>query len=339
MIELSIIIVNYKNQHLITQCVKSIVDNEKELSYEIIVVDNNSEDDSESILKDIYPDLIWIQMGYNSGFGRANNAGFKKASGKYILILNSDIIIKEKNTLFKCVEEHRRLAKDKLILGVRLVDEKAAYQETLRLRFPGVRREIRANALYILFIERLFGRKFKGKEYQKAAHYKSGEVAYINGAFLLLNRKELLSEKLYFDRDFFLYGEDIEWAWRARKSGFTFYHWHVPEIIHLGSASSKVIKHKFQQVMASDWLYLRKSRGWIYIASTITLILTNQLIDSLLNKFAKLRKKRYSNWEIEQIEKRTWIYENIKKYSLPILFRNKFSSENTFVIDCYKVTD
>ena len=274
-------------------------------------------------------------MGYNSGFGRANNAGFKRASGEYILILNSDIIIKEKNTLFKCVEEHRRLAKDNLILGVRLVDEKAAYQETLRLRFPGVRREIRANALYILFVERLFGRKFKGKEYQKSAHYQSGEVAYINGAFLLLKRKELLNDRLYYDKDFFLYGEDIEWAWRARKSGYFFYHWHVPEIIHLGSASSKVIKHKFQQVIASDWLYLRKSRGFLYTAITILVIFQNQVFDSILHSLASLRKKQFSSYEISQKQRRKWIFEILKKYSLIVLFSREYSAEKSFKVNCY----
>ena len=55
-------------------------------------------------------------MGYNSGFSRANNAGFQRATREYLLILNSDIIIKENNTLFKCVKEHKRINEDKFIL-------------------------------------------------------------------------------------------------------------------------------------------------------------------------------------------------------------------------------
>ena len=109
MIDLSIIIVNYKSQHLITQCVQSIVDNETMLNYEIIVVDNNSRDDSESRLKEICPDLIWIQMGYNSGFGRANNEGIKQALGNHILILNSDCIVSKRNILSSCINKHRNL--------------------------------------------------------------------------------------------------------------------------------------------------------------------------------------------------------------------------------------
>lgn len=336
MLDLSIVIVNYKSPHLIEQCIRSIVSNEKELSYEIIVVDNNSDDNSETILKKIYPDLKWIQMGYNSGFGRANNVGIKEAKGNFILILNSDCIIKEKNTLFNCINKHKQVNTEKTILGIRLVDENHQYQETLRLTFPGIKREIRANAFYIYFVERLFGRKFKGKEYQKAAHYKSGEVAYINGAFLLLKTKELIGNNLFYDEDFFLYGEDIEWAWRAVKNNFTFYHWHDPEIIHLGSASSNNYKkHRYQQIITSDWLYFKKTRGLLYTTSTILTILINQLIDSAFHLIGRIRRRKFSHNEIEQVQKRKWIYEILIKYSFVVLFYTKVSDKKSFKTNCY----
>ena len=336
MIDLSIIIVNYKSQHLITQCIQSIVDNEKELLYEIIVVDNNSNDEAKNILKLIYPKLKWIQMGYNSGFGRANNAGIKQALGSYILILNSDCIILKKNSLLSCINKHKKLNIDKTILGICLVDENHQFQETLRLTFPGVKREIRANAFYILFIERLFGRKHFGKQYQKEAHYRSGEVEYINGAFLLLKRNELLKHQLLYDEDFFLYGEDIEWAYRARKNGFNFYHWHEKEIIHLGSASSQGYeKERFQQIIASDWLYLRKTRGAVYAAFTIWIIFTNQIIDSLFFTIAKIKNRKLNEGELIQKRNRIWVYETLKNFSAIIIFSNQFSSEKTFKINCY----
>tara|TARA_X000000950_G_scaffold271366_1_gene352358 strand:- start:915 stop:1934 length:1020 start_codon:yes stop_codon:yes gene_type:complete len=335
-IEISIVIVNYKSQHLITQCVQSIIENETELIFEIIVVDNNSHDDAQNNLKQIYPKLKWIQMGYNSGFGRANNAGFKQAQGNYILILNSDSIILKKNTLLNCLKKHKTINKEKTILGIRLVDKNQQYQETLRLTFPGIKREVRANAFYILFIERLLGRKYRGKEYQKEAHYRSGEVEYINGAFLLLNRNELLKHQLFYDNDFFLYGEDIEWAWRARKNGFNFYHWHEKEIIHLGSASSKSYeKARFQQIIASDWLYLRKTRGVVYTAFTIWIIFANQIIDSLFFTIAKFKNRKFNENELLQKRNRTWIYEILKKYAIVILLSNNYSDKQSFKINCY----
>ena len=153
--KLSIIIVNYKNQKLITTCVRSIVESERDLDVEIIVVDNNSEDTSEKELKEIFASLKWIQMGYNSGFGRANNAGIRAANGEHILLLNSDVILEGKNIISQCLDQLKSLPKsDSTILGTRLVNEDGSYQETLRLSFPGLGREIRANAFYILIVER-----------------------------------------------------------------------------------------------------------------------------------------------------------------------------------------
>ncbi|MBR7035832.1 MAG: glycosyltransferase, partial [Bacteroidales bacterium] len=93
--QVSVIIVNYKNPPLILQCVKSILQYEKTVDYEIIVVDNDSQDDTEQQLRAICPNLKWIQMGYNSGFGRANNAGTRIAKGDFILFLNADTILIE----------------------------------------------------------------------------------------------------------------------------------------------------------------------------------------------------------------------------------------------------
>ena len=93
--QVSIVIVNYKNPPLIVQCVKSILKYEKTVDYEIIVIDNDSQDDTEQQLRAIYPKLKWIQMGYNSGFAKANNAGTKETNGEYILFLNADTILIE----------------------------------------------------------------------------------------------------------------------------------------------------------------------------------------------------------------------------------------------------
>ena len=335
--QLSIIIVNYKNQELITGCVHAIIENQADLDYEIIVVDNHSEDEAENELRKIFPALKWIQMGYNSGFGRANNAGMKAASGEHILLLNSDVIVTEKNTISNCLKHHKSLPNSSsTILGTRLVNEDGSYQETLRLTFPGLSREIRANAVYILLVERLFKKKFTEKADQKAAHYVSGNVAWINGAFLLMDRTTVLEKKMFFDEDFFLYGEDMEWCWRAAKSGMNFYHWHEQELIHLGSASSEARKSKVQQVMASDWLYLRRTRGFWYTLFTLHIILNNQVLDGILHFFARIRGKSFSESELRQKQHRKWTFELLKRFSLPILFRRKLSSERAFIVNCYE---
>lgn len=334
--ELSIIIINYKNQELILSCVHSIVKNEGELDFELIVVDNNSEDESKKELIKIFPNLKWIQTGYNSGFGRANNAGIKAATGKKLLLLNSDIIVQKPKTISSCLDYLNGLDDSKnTILGTRLVGKDESYQETLRLEFPGLAREVRANAFYILIVDRWLKKSFKGKELQKEAHYRSGEVAWINGAFLLCDRATILDKQLFFDEDFFLYGEDTEWCWRAMKSGMKFHHWHEQQLIHLGSASSDNQKAKVQQVMASDWLYLRKTRGFWYTALTLFVIFKNQILDASLHFFARLRRKPLSEAVLLQKKYRKWILEILKKYWIQVLFKSNHSDEKTFKINCY----
>jgi GT2 family glycosyltransferase len=98
-VDVSIVIVNYKTPDLLKACVQSIVSQTRDLSYEIIIVDNHSEDESEYLIKSIYPEVRWINSGYNAGFARANNLGIRNASGDYVLLLNSDTIVNEKTII------------------------------------------------------------------------------------------------------------------------------------------------------------------------------------------------------------------------------------------------
>ena len=105
-IELSIIIVNYRSANLILENLTTLYQFNKQLSFEVIVVDNDSEDNSEQIVKEKFPNVHWLQMGYNSGFARANNAGIKVSKGNAVLLLNPDILslfmIPSLNVIFKC---------------------------------------------------------------------------------------------------------------------------------------------------------------------------------------------------------------------------------------------
>lgn len=335
--ELSIIIVNYKNQHLITQCVQSIIDNEKLLDYEILVIDNNSQDNSEYVLKNIYPQLRWFQMGYNSGFGRANNVGIREAKGELILLLNSDVIVKSINTIFDCVKFLKSTPNsNRTILGTRLVNMDNSYQETLRLEFPGILNELKANPLYILLFQRILNIKSEKKEQQFNAHYKSGEVAWINAAFLVMKRESIQNKQLYFDEDFFLYGEDLEWSWRAKKKGMKFYHWCEKELLHYGSASMPTNELKRSQIIVSDWLYIKKTRGTLFLY--IILIINSFTVFSniFLNAFARLRRKQISENTIEELQFQYIYRKLLYRYGIKIAHKKKLSSGKIFFTNCYE---
>src|ERR1700741_5349171 len=91
--DLSIIIINYKSTQLVLDCLDSVYQQTHQHSFEIIIVDNDSKDDCKEKVLAKYPAIRWIQMDYNAGFARANNAGFAIAQGEHILLLNADTII------------------------------------------------------------------------------------------------------------------------------------------------------------------------------------------------------------------------------------------------------
>ncbi len=336
--QLSIIIVNYKNPHLITQCVQSVVEHEKVIDYEIIVVDNNSQDDTRKQLMSICPELKWIQMDYNSGFGRANNVGIREAKGDYILFLNSDIIVLQDNILNSCVEYLQRLDNKNIVLGTMLCNQDGSYQETLRLRFPNLKDKLRANALYILLVNRWMKRNpyQNEKRQQYEAHLKSGFVAWINGAFLLVNRQIVQTKELLFDEDLFLYGEDIEWCWMAHKKGIGFYHCADNQLIHIGSASMPGNVLKRAQIIVSDWVMTRKCRGRFVLFVSLMLEIFNLMLDSVLYMLAKMKRAELNESVLKEAAFRAKYYYLIRKYGLMILFVNKLSSSRKFKTNCYE---
>ena len=132
--DISVVIVNYNVRYFIEQCILSVIDASSNLNVEIIVVDNNSTDNSIPFLKNNYPNVHLIVNKENVGFSKANNQGVAIAKGKYVLILNPDTVIAE-DTL----DIIYRFAKRKLnlgILGVKLIDGSGKYLPESKREIP-----------------------------------------------------------------------------------------------------------------------------------------------------------------------------------------------------------
>ena len=99
MSKVSIILVNYNGQQFLEGCLRSISNYLRDTDYEVIIVDNSSSDDSTKIIKDSFPSFQLICSKTNLGFGKANNLAVKYAQGEYLLFLNTDTILIEKQTL------------------------------------------------------------------------------------------------------------------------------------------------------------------------------------------------------------------------------------------------
>ena len=92
MIDVSVIIVNYNTAHLVTDAIRSVVEQTADVSYEVIVVDNNSKEDAATVIHSQFPYVNVLALNENLGFGKANNAGARVAEGRNILFLNPDTL-------------------------------------------------------------------------------------------------------------------------------------------------------------------------------------------------------------------------------------------------------
>jgi GT2 family glycosyltransferase len=313
--DLSIIIVHYKTPNLLINCVSSIYNSNTIFEYEVIVVDNNSEDNSKQIILEKFSKTIWIDAYYNSGFARGNNIGIRKAKGEYVLLLNSDTII---NNVF--LDKFLRFYKNaetknnKLgLLGCRIVgiaDKKL--QVGSSVGFPGVKRIWHANPIYLFFTRN----KHKNQAYNpQIMHYKNHKLDYISGCCVMIQRNKLVINNLFLDEDFFLYSEDIEWSYRIQKNGFINYFCGELEIFHVNGGSSGYSLSKKAQVQISEYLYYLKTNS-IFMYNLIGLLLyVNFRLDLFLNR------KYVDKPEIQRLKTRFKIFKDyfnkIKIYRSP----------------------
>ncbi|UAY53126.1 glycosyltransferase family 2 protein [Ferruginibacter albus] len=266
--DISIIFVNYKSPQLVLDCVDSIYEQTKKLSFEIIVVDNFSQDNSHEIVSNKYPAIKWIPMGYNAGFARANNEGIRNATGEYVLILNTDTIILE-NALDKAVALFEA-EKNAVACGIQLLNPDGS-QQISGAHFITGGLNILLPLPYFGKLIRFLGYSLKTKVPSVSNVESKTKVDWIIGAFILLRRSTAM--QCLMNEDFFMYAEEIEWCSRLRKLG-DIYLYADPKVIHIGGGTSSdyydttenensknLWNRKGRQVVLSNILYIRKTWG------------------------------------------------------------------------------
>jgi GT2 family glycosyltransferase len=314
MISVSIIIVHYKTPQLLLECVHSIIDTSKDMSYEIIIVDNNSEDESETLIKTNFPQAKWINTGYNAGFARANNAGIRIAVGEHIFLLNPDALL-TKDYLAKMIKHYHELSVSAPV-GLLTSRILSSIDNSLLvgtgIEFSGIKKEWGKNPFVIKWAQ-LFKQKLKKDVYHaEQMHYKNHEVDYVSGACTLINRDTLLKLNLFLDEDFFLYWEDVEWSFRVKKNGLKNYFFAGAEIFHVNSASTGKSKNWNAQIRISEFLYFSKRYNYFNFHLLGLLIRFNYFINSLLLK-RKKDKVLESELNFDRALFKEYFYETYKK--------------------------
>ncbi len=234
MIDLSIIIVNYNVREFLLNLLDSIQKATKNINTEIIVVDNNSDDNSIESVNAKFPQVITIQNKSNVGFGRANNQGLDICKGKYILLINPDTLVKE-NT-FEEIIKFLKNNPEVGMTGCRVLNPDGTLQLACRRSFPTPW----VSLTKVMGLSKLFpnNKWFAKYNLTYLDEHKSYEVDAISGSFMMLTRK--CYEKVGgFDSDFFMYGEDLDLCYRVQKNGFKVYFLSETEIIHYKGESTK----------------------------------------------------------------------------------------------------
>lgn len=271
MMKLSIIIVNYNVAQLLRNCLLSIQKYSEDINYEVIVVDNNSADNSWKNLISEFPQFHFIASEKNEGFAKANNKAIERAKGEYLLILNPDTELEgfylkeilnfaDSKTNFGC-------------LGVRMHDAEGNFLPESKRSVPDM----------LNSFEKLFTRfqKKNSKSYYRndIGEFEIGEVEVITGAFFLV-RSEVYNKVGGLDESYFMYGEDIDLCYTLLQNGWENYYYGKASILH----------HKGESTV-KDEVYLERFYGAMQIFIDKYYKTSKPLQYSFLKVGLKLRHK------------------------------------------------
>lgn len=252
--KLSVILVNWKTKDLTKDALASIFKETKGFDFEVIVVDNNSEDGSVEMIRAEFPQVVLIANKENVGFGKANNQGLKIATGDYLMFLNTDVVVLDGalNKLVSYLDSHA----DTMMVGPRLLNRDLSFQHACRRMLPNP-----INSFFHLFgLTKIFKQnKFINNYKQFAADPEvTGPAQALSGAAMMF-RSQVYQELGGFDEIFFMYGEDLDFSKRVFDKGWKTVYVSDARIIHFGGQSSG--KRRVQSLVnfyESMWLYYKK---------------------------------------------------------------------------------
>lgn len=224
--DISIVIVNWNTRELLRECLASVLRTVHGLTYEVIVVDNASDDGSVAMLQDLFPHVMIIANDENRGFGAANNQAFQIMAGRYALLLNTDTVLTEDAVryLFSFMENHPEAG---MSCG-QLLNRDGSKQNSIAA-FP----TLFTLLMNISLLEYLFPGKYPSKRYE---HRQPIEVDSGVGACLMV-RKQAMDAVGWFDERYFFFFEETDWAYRMLLAGWKVFHVPAARIYHFQGQS------------------------------------------------------------------------------------------------------
>ena len=243
---LSVIILNYNVRYFLEQCVFSVQKALENIDGEIIVIDNNSSDDSCAMMKEKFPLVKLIENKENTGFPKGNNIGVAEAKGEYLCILNPDTVVAE-DTFLKILNSKPQTLNSKLgIIGCKLIDGTGNFLPESKRGVPTPWVAFtKIFGLYKLFPKNVFFNQYYA---QHINENQSGKVDILVGAFMIIKR-DLYLEVGGFDENCFMYSDDIDLSYMVLKLEKENYYFHETTVIHYKGEST-----------IRDGLYMKRFR-------------------------------------------------------------------------------
>ncbi len=222
--KLSVVILNYNVRYFLELCLRSVIAATQNMEAEVIVVDNNSSDDSCKMVRQLFPSVLLIENTDNLGFSKGNNIGVKQAIGEYVCILNPDTVVSE--STFSHLIQFADDIKDLGIVGCQLIDGRGKF-------LPESKRNIPKPYVSLM---KMLGNSTAYYANQVTTE-DTREVDIQVGAFMFLKR-EVYNTVGGFDEDYFMYGEDIDLSYKIKKSGLKNYYKGDVSCIHYKGEST-----------------------------------------------------------------------------------------------------
>ncbi|MFM5038898.1 glycosyltransferase family 2 protein [Aeromonas veronii] len=303
--KVSVILVSYNTRELTLNAIRSIYDQTSNITFEIILVDNDSQDHTVEHVEAIFPNVICIKNKENYGFGYANNIGAKIAKGEYIFLLNTDTILL--NNAIKILADYldvHSTSNNVVAACGNLYDKDKKPATSYARLFPGVALEL--NSLLFNFLHHIKRINFHFNFSDKPIHFKGT----LSGADSMLV-KHYFDSVHGFDKDYFLYYEETDLFYRLIKRGFLVASVPQAKIIHLEGASEQLQEKTLQRSFLSKSIYFRKHQSkyiynichYIYQCTTLSRV-------ALFYMLGRVDKRRYWNL-LRRTEKRVYM-ENME---------------------------
>ncbi len=255
--DLSIIILNYRSKGLCKTCLRGILKIPFDLKYEIIVLDNGSNDGIDEMMAKDYPDIPYIQTGSNLGHSAGNNLGIQAAKGDYLLILNPDITVTDRafETMVQYMKQHPEVG----VVGCKLLNPDKSIQYSCR-RFY--------RPLTPLLSRTFLGKTSLGQKHmdhflmKDMDHNQTQPVNWVQGSCMMI-KKSLINEIGAFDERFFLYFSDVDLCFRAWTANWEVHYLAEARVIHYFHRESagglKILLNRIGRIHIKDWVtYLKK---------------------------------------------------------------------------------